>query len=151
MQHQSSRRAQAPQDDRARNDARIYEKRDGSLRVTEAGRVVLPFAKEIFLQHDAAFAAIAESKDGSLGRVRIGAGPSFRLIKSFRRRFPSIDAYVETGDSNHLISRLRSGLSTLFLILPRPLRKTKACSRHGDGRLRVVLLLPGLTFPLIAV
>lgn len=104
-------------------DVRIYEKRGGSLRLTEAGRVVLPFAKEIFLHHDAAFAAIAEWKDGGLGRVRIGAGPSFSsyllpaLVKSFRRRFPRVDVYVETGDSDHLMSRLRSGALDLVFDL----------------------------------
>jgi DNA-binding transcriptional LysR family regulator len=79
----------------------------------------LPFAKEIFLHHSATFAAIAEWKDGGMGRVRIGAGPSFSsyllppLIKSFRRRFPRVDVYVETGDSNHLISRVRGGALNL--------------------------------------
>jgi DNA-binding transcriptional LysR family regulator len=104
-------------------DVRIYEKRDGSLHLTEAGQVILPFAKEIFLHHGAAFAAIAEWKDGGLGRVRIGAGPSFSsyllppLVKSFRRRFPRVDVYVETGDSDHLISRLRSGALDLIFDL----------------------------------
>jgi LysR family transcriptional activator of glutamate synthase operon len=102
-------------------DVRLYEKGGGGLRLTEAGLVVFPFAKEVLLHHDAALAAIAEWKDGGLGRVRIGAGPSFSsyllppLVKAFRRRFPRIDVYVETGDSNHLMSRLRAGsLDVIF-------------------------------------
>ncbi len=94
---------------------RIYRKRDGSLRFTEPGLLALPFAKQILLDHDAAFTAIAEWKSGGRGIVRVGAGPSFSsymlpgLIKRFRRKLPHIDVYVETGDSNHLISRLQAG------------------------------------------
>ncbi|MEO7143000.1 MAG: LysR family transcriptional regulator [Bryobacteraceae bacterium] len=94
---------------------RIYEKQEGHLRLTDAGRIVLTFAKEILLHHDATFTALAEWKDGDRGLVRVGAGPSFSgnllppLVKRFRRRFPRVDLYVETGDSNHLISRLRAG------------------------------------------
>lgn len=96
-------------------DVRLYEKREGRLRLTEAGRVALPFAKEILLRHDGAFAAIAEWKDGGSGIVRVGAGPSFSsyllpaIVKRFRRRFPRVDVYVETGDSSHLMSHIRSG------------------------------------------
>ncbi|MCU1257501.1 MAG: LysR family transcriptional regulator [Bryobacterales bacterium] len=94
---------------------KLYEKQAGRLGLTEAGKIALPFAKEMLLHHDAAFTAITEWKDGGRGAVRVGAGPSFSsyvvppLIKRFRRRFPQVDVYVETGDSNHLMSRLKSG------------------------------------------
>lgn len=94
---------------------RVYQKWEGRLRLTEAGRVALPFAKEILLHHEAAFAAIAEWKDGGRGMVRVGAGPTFSsyllppIVKRFRRRFPRVDVYVETGESGHLMSRLKSG------------------------------------------
>jgi DNA-binding transcriptional LysR family regulator len=94
---------------------RLYEKQNGRLTLTEAGRIALPFGKEMLLHHDSAFTAITEWKDGGRGAVRVGAGPSFSsyllppLIKRFRRRFPRVDVYVETGDSNHLISRLKAG------------------------------------------
>jgi len=95
--------------------ARMYAKQDGRLHLTEAGRVVLPFIKEVLLQNDAAFTAMAELRDGGSGLVRVGAGPTFSsnllppLVKRFRKRFPRVDVFVETGDSEHLISRLRSG------------------------------------------
>jgi DNA-binding transcriptional LysR family regulator len=94
---------------------RIYEKQEGRLALTEPGRIVLPFAKEVLLHHDAAFTAVSEWRDRGCGVVRVGAGPSFSgnllppLVKRFRRKFPRVDVYVETGDSDHLISRLRSG------------------------------------------
>ena len=102
---------------------RLYAKQDGRLRLTEGGRVALPFARDILLHYDAAFTAIEEWKGGGRGSVRVGAGPTFSsymlpaLVKKFRRRFPRVDVYVETGDSAHLISRLRSGALNLIFDL----------------------------------
>jgi DNA-binding transcriptional LysR family regulator len=66
-----------------------------------------------------------EWKGGGRGSVRVGAGPTFSsfmlptLLKRFQRRFPQVDVYVETGDSPHLISRLRSGsLDLIFDLAP---------------------------------
>jgi DNA-binding transcriptional LysR family regulator len=102
---------------------RLYAKQNGQLHLTEGGRVALPFARDILLQYDAAFTAIEEWKGGGKGAVRVGAGPTFSscmlpaLVKRFRRRFPQVDVYVETGDSGHLISRLRSGALDLIFDL----------------------------------
>ncbi len=102
---------------------RLYEKQGGRLVLTEAGRIALPFAKEMLLHHDSAFTAITEWKEGGRGAVRVGAGPSFSsyllppLIKRFRRRFPRVDVYVESGNSNHLISRLKAGALDLVFDL----------------------------------
>jgi DNA-binding transcriptional LysR family regulator len=102
---------------------RLYAKQDGRLQLTEGGRVALPFARDILHHYDAAFIAIEEWKGGGRGSVRVGAGPTFSsrmlptLIKRFRRRFPHVDVYVETGDSAHLISRLRAGALDLIFDL----------------------------------
>jgi DNA-binding transcriptional LysR family regulator len=101
----------------------LYGKQNGRLTLTEAGRIALPFARDIQLHHDAAFAAIEEWKGGGKGSVRVGAGPTFSscmlpaLVKRFRRGFPQVDVYVETGDSNHLLSRLRAGALDLIFDL----------------------------------
>ena len=100
---------------------KLYEKREGRLALTEAGRIALPYVKEMLLHHDAAVHAIGEWKNGERGAVRVGAGPSFSsyvlppLLTRFRRRFPRVDVYVETGDSSHLTSRLTSrALDSIF-------------------------------------
>jgi DNA-binding transcriptional LysR family regulator len=101
----------------------LYEKQEGRLRLTEAGRILIPIAREVLLHHDAAFAAMEDWKGGGRGVVRVGAGPSFSsnllpaLIKRFRKRFPRVDVYVETGDSAHLISRLANGALDLIFDL----------------------------------
>jgi DNA-binding transcriptional LysR family regulator len=93
----------------------IYVKRNGSLVLTEAGQILLPFLREILLRHESAFLAMEEWKDAKRGMVRVGAGPTFSsyllpsLVKQFRRRFPKVDVFVETGDSAHLMDGIRSG------------------------------------------
>jgi DNA-binding transcriptional LysR family regulator len=102
---------------------RLYEKRNEGLCLTDGGKVVLPFMREILSQHDAALTAMGECKDGKLGLVRVGAGPAFgarllpKLLKEFRRRFPRVDVFVETGDTRHLIGRIRSGALDLIFAL----------------------------------
>lgn len=96
-------------------ETKIYEKLNGRLELTDAGRALLPFAHEILLSQRSARAALAEWKSGRRGVVKVGAGPTFStyllpaLIKKYRRRFPGVDVFVETGDSDHLISHLRAG------------------------------------------
>jgi DNA-binding transcriptional LysR family regulator len=115
---------------------RLYVKQNGRLHLTEGGRVALPFARDILLHYDAAFAAIEEWKGGGKGTVRVGAGPTFSscmlpaLVKRFRRSFPQVDVYVETGDSAHLISRLQSGALDLIFDL--------AAADSGDNNLEQV-------------
>jgi len=105
---------------------RLYDKQNGRLQLTEAGHVALPYARDILLHYDATFAAMEEWKGGGKGTVRVGAGPTFSscmlpaLVKKFPRRFPRVDIYVETGDSNHLLSRLRSGSLDLIFDLAAP-------------------------------
>jgi DNA-binding transcriptional LysR family regulator len=102
---------------------RLYNKKNGRLHLTEGGLVALPFARDILLHYDAAFAAIEEWKGGRTGTVRVGAGPTFSicmlptLVKRFRRRFPHVDVYIETGESEHLRARLQSGALDLIFDL----------------------------------
>ncbi len=93
----------------------IYGKKNGRLVLTEAGQVLLPFIREILLRYGAAFVAIDEWKGAKRGSVRVGAGPAFSsyllpsLLKRFRRRFPKVDVFIETGDSDYLMNQVRSG------------------------------------------
>lgn len=94
---------------------RIYAKRGGRLALTDAGRLLLPFAREILAQREAAATALYEWRDARRGVVRVGAGPSFSsyllplLVKRYRRRFPNVDVFVETATGDYLLERLRGG------------------------------------------
>lgn len=93
----------------------IYGKKNGRLILTEAGQVLLPFVREILLRYGAAFVAVEEWKGAKRGSVRIGAGPAFSsyllpsLVKRFRRSFPKVDVFIETGDSDHLMNQVLTG------------------------------------------
>ena len=95
--------------------APVYRKSNGRLILTEAGQVLLPFLREILLRYESTFLALEEWKGAKRGLVRVGAGPTFssyllpQLLKKFRRRFPRMDVFVETGDSVQLMKGIRTG------------------------------------------
>src|SRR4051812_47587311 len=86
---------------------RLYSKGNGRLELTDAGKVLLPFAREIMMRYDAAAIAVRGWRDARCGVVRVGAGPSFNscllpfLLKRFRRSFPQVELFVETANDSH--------------------------------------------------
>ena len=102
---------------------RLYTKKHGRLSLTEAGLVLIPFFRDIVLRCDAAQVALEEWKGARRGLVRVGAGPAFSsyllpsLVKRFRRSFPNVDVFIETGDSGHLIHKLKTGAVDLVFDL----------------------------------
>jgi DNA-binding transcriptional LysR family regulator len=100
---------------------KMYAKSSGRLTLTQAGDMLLPHAREMLAQHEAALSSVSEWKAGKRGVVRVGAGPSFSsqilpgLIKKFRRMHRAVDVYVETGASAQLVDRLKNGaLDAIF-------------------------------------
>jgi DNA-binding transcriptional LysR family regulator len=102
---------------------RLYERFGRRLKLTTAAEVLLPYCSEALAQHDAALSALAEWKGLKRGVVRIGAGPTLSsyllpvLLRKFRRAFPGVDLYVETGNSASLIDGLGSGRFDLALLV----------------------------------
>ncbi len=104
---------------------RLYRPTNGRLDLTPAGHTLLPFIGEILAQHDAAISAVRELKEARRGLVRVGAGPSFSsfllppLVRRFRRKYPGVEVFCETGTSGHLLERLHAGvLDIAFDIAP---------------------------------
>jgi len=102
---------------------RLYEKLGRGLKLTRAAELLLPYCREVLAQHDAAISALAEWKGLKRGVVRIGAGPTLSsyllpaLLRKFRRAFPGVDLYVETGNSASLIDGLGTGRFDLALLV----------------------------------
>jgi DNA-binding transcriptional LysR family regulator len=96
-------------------DAQLYAKQQGRLLLTDAGKTLLPFMKEILRNKESASIALKEWRDSDAGLVRVGAGPAFStyllpaLVRRYRRRFPRVEVFIETGTGDHLLERLRSG------------------------------------------
>jgi DNA-binding transcriptional LysR family regulator len=100
-------------------DTKLYEKHNRTLRLTPAGKFVLPFLKEVLSQREAAVKALSDWKRAPHGVVRVGAGAAFTstvlplILKRFRHRFPEVALYVEVGNRDDLIKGLEDGLLDL--------------------------------------
>lgn len=106
---------------------RLYEKNGRQLKLTQAADVLLPYSRDLIAEHDAALSALAEWKGLKRGVARIGAGPTLStymlppLLRRFRRAFPQVELYVETGNSIALVEGIRSGQLDLALLVGAPL------------------------------
>jgi DNA-binding transcriptional LysR family regulator len=132
--------------------ARLYTRQQGSLRLTEAGQMILPYLQEMAAQRDAAVAALADWRQAKRGQVRVGAGPIFSsqllptLLKRFRKKFPGVDVFVETGNGEHLREHLLSGALDLTFdlavtVLDQPSLEVAA---QWEATIAFVSALPGL-------
>ena len=101
---------------------RLYEKIGHRLRLTQAAEILLPYSKDLLAEHEAIVAAMEEWRGLKRGIVRIGAGPATSvyllpgLLRKYRRAFPKVDMFVETGNSPALIEKLEDGSLDLALL-----------------------------------
>lgn len=108
---------------------RLYEKFGRRLQLTQAADVLLPYAKEMLAQHDSAMSAVAEWKGMKRGVIRIGAGPAMSsyilppLLKRFRRSYPNVDLFVQTGNTVFLQECLGKGALDLALLISSDLQE----------------------------
>jgi DNA-binding transcriptional LysR family regulator len=84
------------------------------VQVTEAGRVLLQYAENIFRDLKNAEMAVREMNALKRGTVRLGVGPTtltYRLphvLGDYTRRFPDIELIVLAGTTEFLLDALRS-------------------------------------------
>lgn len=104
----------------------LYEKHEGTLRLTAAGKEALPYFQDVLDRRDAAIQAVSDWKQETAGLVRVGAGPSFssymlpKILSRFRRRYPKVEIFVETGNGGHLRESLRTGALDLIFDVAYP-------------------------------
>lgn len=102
---------------------RLYERVGRRLQLTQAAEVVLPYLRDLLAQYEAAMSALSEWKGLECGLVRVGAGPAMSsyilplMLKKFRRNFPGVDLFVETGNSLALLESLSKGSLDLALLV----------------------------------
>ena len=105
---------------------RLYEKHEGTLRLTPAGKAALPYFQDVLDRRDAAIQSVSDWKQETAGMVRVGAGPSFssymlpRILSRFRHRYPKAQIFVETGNGSHLRESLRNGSLDLIFDVAYP-------------------------------
>lgn len=86
---------------------------------TSAGRELADHARAIFETTRRALTVVRRHRDGSLGRVRIGAGNAalryhlLPVLQRLRREHPAIELVVSTGNTPEIVERLDRNLIDL--------------------------------------
>jgi DNA-binding transcriptional LysR family regulator len=123
-------------------DEKLIDRSGKELMLTDAGQIVLEFARRFENLEAELENALAELRDNSSGRLIIGANESttlylLRHIEEYRRRFPKIKVQVRRSLSSKIPSQILDGDLELGLISYEP----------GDSRLvSNVIYRDSLTF-----
>ncbi len=119
--------------------ATLFHRIRGNVTLTEAGETLLPIARRILAETEAAYRAVRELDELGRGRVRLGATPSLctgllpTMLATFRRDYPGIDLAIRESGSRDLQAELSEGALDLAIIIDSRLR--------DDPRLSTVPLL----------
>ncbi|MFK3980882.1 LysR family transcriptional regulator [Micromonospora sp. NPDC050397] len=107
--------------------APLFDRIRGNITLTAAGEVLLPLAKRILADVEAARGEVQELVGVRRGRVRLGATPSLvtslapQVLRRFRDAHPNVDLRVEEGGSQDLVrDLLRGELDLALIIQPAP-------------------------------
>ena len=103
--------------------APLFERIRGAVQLTVAGETLLPLARRMVADADAARQAVQDIAGLRRGEVRLGATPSLcsslvpEVLRTFRARHPGIRLYVDEGSSQDLIDGLHAHTLDLALIV----------------------------------
>ncbi|GAA0453318.1 LysR family transcriptional regulator [Streptomyces sp. NPDC046215] len=95
-------------------DAELFDRTTRSVRLTEAGRRLLPHAREVLAARSRALAAIDDLRAERAGTLRLGtsSGLGARLdtiLAAFARLAPRAELELVTGTTDDRLKRVRSG------------------------------------------
>lgn len=101
----------------------LFDRMPGSVTLTAAGETLLPLARRMVADAEAAREAVQELIGLRRGHVRLGAPPSLctsllpALLRRFRGSHPGIELRVDEGGSQDLVAHLLAGHLDLALIV----------------------------------
>lgn len=120
---------------------RLFERNAREVRLTSAGKLLLPHAQRLVQIDDEALRELKDYRAGTAGQVRIAyhaAGDSSlagSIIAEFRRRFPAVDVQTLSGSSGANLDRLRDHTAdAAFALMPatRPAGIAARTIRHEE-------------------
>ncbi len=105
----------------------LLERRKTGIALTDAGEILLPWARRVLGDVDGARSEVAGLTSLERGRLSVGATPSLstvllpRVLASFHAAHPGVTLSVVEAGSRDLVDRLASGdLDLALVILPVP-------------------------------
>lgn len=105
----------------------LFDRTPGGVALTDAGTVLLPWAKRVLADLDAARAEVAGLATLEGGRLSVGATPSIStvllppILAEFHRAHPGVTLAVHEAGSRDLVARLEAGdLDLALVVLPVP-------------------------------
>jgi LysR family hydrogen peroxide-inducible transcriptional activator len=125
----------------------LFDRLPRAVVLTEAGRCLLPYAREVLRAIADAGRSVASLENEVTGRLSVGAIPSIalyalpRLIVSFQRSYPKVTFELFEDLTNKLAHQLEDG--TLDLVLASSSDETPSLARHSLGKEPLLMLLPG--------
>lgn len=107
--------------------SKVYEKKGDRLRPTEIGQALLPHCKTLLNAYEAAVRSVYELRVGTHGTLRLGGTPSIcadllpALLKRYRKDYPDVEIFIESGAGHYLLEALNHGdLDLVFFIAGEP-------------------------------
>ena len=107
--------------------ADLFLRARGNITLTDAGEALLPMARRILADADAARREVQELAELRRGHVRLGATPSLctgllpDVLRTYHRQYPGIQLLVQESGSHDLVRDLaRGALDLALVVLPLP-------------------------------
>lgn len=100
----------------------LFDRVGRNVRLTEAGEALLPHARAVMAQVEAARAAMAERIGLRKGRATIGTPPTVgtqllpKALAEFHRRYPGIELRVHEAGIQTLLDLMETGLTDVAIV-----------------------------------
>ena len=101
----------------------LFHRMKGHITLTPAGEALLPFARRIVADVDAATTEIREVEGLARGRLAVGATPSLAatllpaVLARYHAAYPGIDLSVRESGSRELVAALEEGAVDVALVI----------------------------------
>ncbi len=127
-------------------DQQLFDRLPRAVVLTEAGRCLLGYARQILVGIADARRCVAALEEEVAGRLSVGAVPSIalyvlpRLIREFQQRYPKVTFELFEDTTDKLAQRLEDG--TLDVVLASSGEEPPTLERHSLGEEALFLLVP---------